>query len=69
LTRADDALPEKCLTPILGPTSQSATIEPEKFDAMLDEYYSLRGWDREGVPTPQKLDELGIGDYALRQDD
>ena len=69
LTRADDALPEKCLTPILGPTSQSATIEPEKFDAMLDEYYSLRGWDQEGVPTPQKLDELGIGDYALRQDD
>lgn len=27
---------------------------------MLEEYYSLRGWDKEGVPTQDKLVQLGI---------
>ncbi len=27
---------------------------------MLEEYYTLRGWDKEGVPTPDKLTQLGI---------
>ncbi len=65
LTRADDNLPEKCYEPVLGKTSQSAVMIREKFDAMLDEYYSLRGWDSEGIPSKAKLDKLGIGDYAL----
>ncbi|MHB8764376.1 MAG: aldehyde ferredoxin oxidoreductase C-terminal domain-containing protein, partial [Deferrisomatales bacterium] len=28
--------------------------------AMLDEYYPVRGWDADGVPTPEKLAELGL---------
>jgi aldehyde:ferredoxin oxidoreductase len=27
---------------------------------MLDEYYTLRGWDKEGTPTPEKRKELGL---------
>ncbi len=27
---------------------------------MLPEYYSLRGWDKEGVPTPGHLQKMGI---------
>jgi aldehyde:ferredoxin oxidoreductase len=27
---------------------------------MLPEYYQLRGWDEEGVPTSDKLSELGL---------
>ncbi|MGI6618064.1 MAG: aldehyde ferredoxin oxidoreductase family protein [Saccharofermentanales bacterium] len=27
---------------------------------MLGEYYSVRGWDAEGTPTPEKCEELGI---------
>ncbi|MBW2618605.1 MAG: aldehyde ferredoxin oxidoreductase family protein [Deltaproteobacteria bacterium] len=27
---------------------------------MLPEYYELRGWDEDGVPTPQTLSKLGI---------
>ncbi len=30
---------------------------------MLDEYYDARGWDRDGVPTRAKLEELRLG-YA-----
>jgi aldehyde:ferredoxin oxidoreductase len=27
---------------------------------MLGEYYELRGWDKDGVPTAEKTAELGI---------
>jgi len=27
---------------------------------MLDEYYQCMGWDNNGVPTEDKLKELGI---------
>jgi len=27
---------------------------------MLDEYYTLRGWDKEGTPTKEKRKELGL---------
>jgi aldehyde:ferredoxin oxidoreductase len=30
------------------------------FEAMLDRYYRLRGWDSRGVPTREKLQELGF---------
>jgi aldehyde:ferredoxin oxidoreductase len=29
-------------------------------DKMLPEYYQTRGWDAGGVPTPEKLAELGL---------
>jgi aldehyde:ferredoxin oxidoreductase len=27
---------------------------------MLGEYYEYRGWSEEGIPTPEKLKELGL---------
>jgi aldehyde:ferredoxin oxidoreductase len=30
------------------------------FGAMLDRYYRLRGWDEDGVPTPDTLRKLGL---------
>ncbi|MCD6574784.1 hypothetical protein J7K97_03785, partial [Candidatus Aerophobetes bacterium] len=27
---------------------------------MLNEYYQLRGWDEFGIPTEEKLEELGL---------
>jgi aldehyde:ferredoxin oxidoreductase len=32
----------------------------EELDKMLDQYYTLRGWTRDGIPTPDKLQELGL---------
>jgi aldehyde:ferredoxin oxidoreductase len=57
-TRADDTLPERLLKePLqdLAPKGRVWEREP-----LLDEYYALRGWDAEGVPTPEKLKELGL---------
>jgi aldehyde:ferredoxin oxidoreductase len=29
---------------------------------LLDDYYEARGWTKEGIPTEQKLKELGMED-------
>jgi len=36
--------------------------EIEELDKMLDDYYKLRGWDKNGVPTNEKLKALGLLD-------
>ncbi|MFA5793930.1 MAG: aldehyde ferredoxin oxidoreductase family protein [Candidatus Brocadiia bacterium] len=42
-----------------GPTAGSI-MKREDIDKMLDEYYQMRGWDKDGKPTAQKLKELGL---------
>jgi aldehyde:ferredoxin oxidoreductase len=32
----------------------------DELDKMLDEYYRLRGWDENGIPTDEKLREPGL---------
>lgn len=40
-------------------------LDRKKYDAMLDEYYVLRGWDvKTGIPTRKKLNELGLKNVA-----
>jgi aldehyde:ferredoxin oxidoreductase len=54
----DDTLPARLLNEPLkegAPTGQVSRIAE-----MLDEYYTLRGWDKEGTPTPEKQKELGL---------
>jgi aldehyde:ferredoxin oxidoreductase len=61
-TRKDDNLPKKFFKPLegSGPTAGVA-IDPVEFEAALDRYYELLGWTAEGIPTPAKLEELGLG--------
>ncbi len=55
-TRADDTLPARFFDePING-----RVIDREEFRNTLDEYYRMRGWDENGVPTADKLRELHI---------
>jgi aldehyde:ferredoxin oxidoreductase len=35
-------------------------IKKDDFEKSLQEYYSLRGWDKKGIPTKEKLKELGL---------
>jgi aldehyde:ferredoxin oxidoreductase len=59
--RKDDTLPERLMTePIRGGASAGQLISRADLDAMLDEYYEARGWDRNGNPTAAKLKELGL---------
>ena len=62
-SRKDDKLPERYFeepTPIGLPRVKGRTINREKFEKMLDEYYALHGWDENGVPTKETLQKLGI---------
>ena len=65
-TRADDTLPDRLLMePLKTGASQGHRISPEDRDFMLNEYYSLRGWDAGGMPTPERLKALGLETLAV----
>ena len=66
MKRKDDVLVGKWATGDVpnGP-HKGENIDPEKWDEMLDEYYMLRGWDKDGIPTPEKLKDLGLEDLQL----
>jgi aldehyde:ferredoxin oxidoreductase len=57
-TKADDKLPERLTSEPLpaGPGKGKVSKVPE----MLGEYYKIRGWDENGVPTGEKMSELGL---------
>lgn len=35
-------------------------IDKKLYEKVLDNYYELRGWNRDGVPTRKRLEELGL---------
>jgi aldehyde:ferredoxin oxidoreductase len=36
------------------------------WDEVLQEYYSIRGWSSDGIPTRAKIDELDLGDITKK---
>jgi aldehyde:ferredoxin oxidoreductase len=75
LDRAADQLPERFTSEPLpihtfrrNPETEEmeSSTDPvhvgqlDDFQGMLDRYYLLRGWDSRGVPTAEKLQELGL---------
>lgn len=61
LRRKDDALAGKWGNePVPDGPCKGERIDPEKFSKLLDEYYQLRGWDEEGIPTSVTLSALGL---------
>ncbi len=65
-TREEDTLPERLMTePLKEGTSKGHFISRDDLKQMLDEYYTDRGWDLDtGIPTREKLEELGLGYVA-----
>ncbi len=58
LTRQDDMLPPRLLNePVTSGPSKGKVTELE---VMLNEYYKVRGWDMEGIPSEEKLQELSL---------
>jgi aldehyde:ferredoxin oxidoreductase len=62
LTRKDDDLPKKFFeVPLSKGKFAGEVLDRAKFEQMKDEYYEIRGWDKEtGIPTREKLVELGL---------
>ncbi len=57
-TRADDTLPKRMLEEAM--TEGPAKGHVADLEKMLPEFYQVRGWDENGVPTKKKLAELGL---------
>jgi len=59
--RDQDVLPWKVMhEPIPEGPSAGMYCPPAELAAMLDDYYTLRGWDADGVPTRARLSSLGL---------
>ena len=73
LSRADDQLPPRFTTEpleVYAFTRGEAATEPvhvgllRDFEAMLSRYYRLRGWDENGIPTPETLRRLELDEWT-----
>ena len=58
LTANDDTLPPRLLKEPIKTGASKGKLS--RLPEMLPEYYELRGWDKNGVPTANKLGELGL---------
>ena len=66
ISRKDDTLPWRVQhEPIPDGPSKGTFCPPEELDRMLDEYYELRDWSKNGIPTPERLRTLGL-EFAIR---
>ncbi len=64
--RQQDNLPRRMLSePLLTRGAPGEGQMVRDLDKFLDRYYQVRGWTEDGIPSPQKLNELGLS-YVLR---
>jgi len=62
--RKDDTLPSRLADKMPEGATAGESFGPDVLDKLLDEYYTLRGWDMDGIPMSAKLAELGLADMA-----
>ncbi len=60
LDRRNDKPPYIFFEPIKEGARKGLRLEPDKWEKLLDEYYELHGWDKEGTPQPETLKRLGL---------
>lgn len=61
ISRQDDTLPKRYFNePIPEGPAQGEVISREEFDGMLDEYYRLHRWDKNGIPQTRTIKRLGL---------
>jgi aldehyde:ferredoxin oxidoreductase len=60
ISRKDDTLPQRMLKLKRG----GGTNHLPPLNEMLSEYYQYRGWDEFGIPTEEKIKELGLEEYS-----
>lgn len=62
ISKKDDSLPERFSEPLMeGPIENiGQKITKKDMNEMLLEYYALRGWSKNGIPTYEKLVKLDL---------
>jgi aldehyde:ferredoxin oxidoreductase len=60
MTKDDDYLPRRFFAPFTSGPLNGVSLDKGELDRAIDTYYSMVGWDKNGVPTLAKLQELDI---------
>ena len=60
MTKDDDYLPHRFFVPFTSGPLTGVSIDKGELDEAIAAYYAMVGWDKNGVPTLSKLQELGI---------
>ncbi|RLF42070.1 MAG: aldehyde ferredoxin oxidoreductase [Thermoplasmata archaeon] len=60
VSREDDKLPKRLFEPMKGGATDGIKITEKMFNDMLDEYYELRGWNSNGIPSDETLRRLDL---------
>ncbi len=64
-TVKDDSLPPRILKePVPDGVQKGSVITEDELKFLLDDYYAVRGWTKNGIPTKKKLIKLGIDDVS-----
>jgi aldehyde:ferredoxin oxidoreductase len=70
-TRKYDDVPYKIKhfpVPDEGP-AKGVCVNDEEMAVGLDDYYASRGWTKDGIPTLERLQKVGLSDYAYIAED
>jgi aldehyde:ferredoxin oxidoreductase len=61
ISRTDDSLPTRMFeTGVPDGIRKGDRLDRGRFERMVDEYYALRGWDTDGIPTEETFLELAL---------
>ena len=60
IDRNDDALPPRMREAVPNGPAAGHLISDQMLNTMLDEYYSMRGWDERGKPRAETLEKLEL---------
>ncbi|MGC9124831.1 MAG: aldehyde ferredoxin oxidoreductase C-terminal domain-containing protein, partial [Caldisericaceae bacterium] len=70
LSRKDDYLPYRVThDPISNGVSKGNFVSEDELQHMLDEYYQVRGWSKNGIPTKMQLVRVGLSKEAEQYGD
>lgn len=59
--RKDDTCPDRVFKdPLKSGVAEGKFVPREDFEKELSNYYTLRGWNQNGIPMKSKLEELGM---------
>ncbi len=60
-TKKDDWLPERFFQPHTSGALSDTSIKRDELKNAINTYYSMMGWNEDGIPTNAKLQELELG--------
>jgi aldehyde:ferredoxin oxidoreductase len=60
MNRRDDQLPKRFEEALEEGGSRGESYPKKELERLLDEYYKIRGWTPDGIPTSEILKRLGL---------